>query len=122
MSQLEPNQYRSKEERVEGFVVLPTNLEDVAKWCGGRVGDGFVDVPTLEGLITVFIGDHILRDKTTGNFSGYSSAQMKRKFDLRIEEDDTVSYQPVRPDSHPPMVFDPEYSTEYVDPAAKHKR
>ena len=70
-----PAKYRKKPVVIEAMRVTPTNVHEVAAWCGGRViseakssdpTDVYVglDIPTLEGVMraqTYHGGDYVIR-------------------------------------------------------------
>ena len=70
-----PTKYRKKPVVIEAVRVTPTNVREVAAWCGGRViseakssdpTDVYVglDIPTLEGVMraqTYHGGDYVIR-------------------------------------------------------------
>lgn len=71
--------YRKAPEYVEAVHVTLDNLEEVAKWCGGRTfgiekasdhNDVYsgVYLPTMEGPVAVGTDAYILRDSKTGVF------------------------------------------------------
>ena len=63
-----PIKYRKKPVVIEAMRVTPTNVHEVAAWCGGRVireakPSDPTDIPTLEGVMraqTYHGGDYVI--------------------------------------------------------------
>lgn len=65
-----PHRYAKRPVVIEAWQLTKVNAEDVANWCGGRVGQDrdrgqfdppHVDIPTLEGLTRASSGDFVIR-------------------------------------------------------------
>lgn len=60
-------QYRKRSDTIDAIQVTPTNVRDIAKWCGGRVVEESTDqqkvlsivVPTLDGNKRAHYGDWV---------------------------------------------------------------
>jgi hypothetical protein len=59
--------YRKKPVVIEAMEMTPRNVMQVAAWCGGHgytlenSDSAFVDITTLEGVMTAQLGDYIIK-------------------------------------------------------------
>jgi hypothetical protein len=58
--------YRKKPIEIEAIQFLPTNVQEVAAWCGASIGDqktgaNSLYVHTLEGIMKATYGDYIIK-------------------------------------------------------------
>ena len=101
--------YRKKPEFVEAVHVTKDNLEEVARWCGGRAfgeakasdpTDVYVGVylPTMEGPVAVGTDAYIFRDSFDGSFKVLGEAEFEREYQLSTRDG-----SPVPPISKPPV-------------------
>lgn len=85
MTEIKPGSYRKRDNPVQAMELKEDNIEAVAKWSGGRAGGAMVDLPTIDGIIPVSVGEVICRENTTGRF-----------FAMEREEFDRLYYRPTR--------------------------
>jgi hypothetical protein len=74
-------QYRNKPIHLEVIEVTQSNVDEVARWCGGSVekihntlsnqmeSTGLLAVPSIYGSISAELGSFVARDRETGRFS-----------------------------------------------------
>lgn len=87
-----PKEFQTRVEKVEAFQLTRSNYDHVARWCGGRVVEDakssdptdirvVVKVPTLDGTINAEIGEYVVRDPSTGQFSVGDDKKFSSKFE-----------------------------------------
>lgn len=58
--------YESKPVQIKAVLLTESSIADVAKWCNGRIVDGKLQIPTLEGVTTAQPGKHFVIEGTAG--------------------------------------------------------
>ena len=88
---LQIGEFQVKPDRIQAVRLTRENVEHAANWCGGRVGEEpkssdptdvytYLIVPTIDGNVSVNIGDWVIRFHNKGSFAGMTNENFQRKY------------------------------------------
>lgn len=89
--------YEHRPTRVEAMAITESNMESVARWCGGHVipgtnpngilsyfgkakQDQSVVIPLVDGVIDATVGDVVVRDLTDGRYFVTDKEDFHKKY------------------------------------------
>lgn len=88
---------RKKPVEVEGEKITPINIDELAKWCEGKVNSAtigsFIEIYTLEGTMKAYVGDWIIKG-VNGEFYPCKDSIFNKTYDILTGErvgDDTIT-------------------------------
>lgn len=84
-------EFQVKPDRIQAVRLTRENVQHAANWCGGRVGEEpkssdptdvyvYLIVPTIDGNVSVNIGDWVIRFHNKGSFAGMTDENFQRKY------------------------------------------
>lgn len=115
--------YSTTPEVVEAALVTESNLEELARWCGGNpegsYGIGKIVVPTLNANnLVVVLGSYLVKNLETGRFSGMSVEAFSKFHEVGLRQDGVKTFRggTVSTDPGPIAVNSGEAYGAYADP------
>ena len=80
---------RKKPVEVEGEQITHSNIDELAKWCEGKVNSTtigtFIEIYTLEGTMKAYVGDWIIKG-VNGEFYPCKDSIFKKTYDILTGE------------------------------------
>lgn len=95
---LDTNTYKPTKSTVTAVLLTEGNLEQAARWSGGRVGmvqgNRWVELPSFDsGPIQVPVGAYIAQEHDSGSFFGMHTEEFEKQYELYGRRQDGIQKQ-----------------------------